>query len=244
MEALRQDRHRRGRQRPLAASRRGGRPREEAPADRVPRPPRLPRGVRPGARAPLAGRPCGRRPSRRSRRSASRRRSPSCGGSGRPATTWPGTPRRSGPWRGSARQDIAPKLLEIARTPGDPLAASALIGLGDLGSPEALPIVREALNSRRDEIVIAAARPPPELLARPALKDDGIRDRLAALLADADASPAVRQAALGALANLGDPRLGPTLTRLARDANLEGTPLLEEVELTLSKRNHRPSTQK
>ena len=142
------------------------------------------------------------------------------------------------------QQEITPKLLEIARTPGDPLADSALVGLGDLGSPEALPIIREALNSRRDPVVIAAARAATELLARPEFKDEGIRDRLAALLADADASPSVRHSALRALAVLGDSRLGATLTRVARDANLENTPLLSEIELTLSKRNHRPSTQK
>jgi hypothetical protein len=133
------------------------------------------------------------------------------------------------------QQDIAPKLLEIARTPGDPLADSALIGLGDLGSAEALPIVREALASRRDEIVIAAARAAAMLLVRPELKDDGIRDRLAALLADPDASPPVRQSALRALVALDDSRLGATLATVAHDANLEGTPLLDEVELALSK---------
>jgi HEAT repeat protein len=136
--------------------------------------------------------------------------------------------------------DIAPRLLEIARTSGDPLAASALIGLGDLGTAEALPIVREALNSRRDEIVIAAARAATRLLARPALKDDAIRDRIAALLADADASATVRQAALEALVALNDPRLAPTLALLDRDTNLEGTPLLKEVEQVITKRGSSP----
>lgn len=132
------------------------------------------------------------------------------------------------------QQDIAAKLMEIARTPGDPLADSALIGLGDLGRGEALPIVREALNSRRDDIVIAATRAAAALLARPDLKDDAIRERLAALLADSDASPAVRQSALRALTALNDIRLRATLPVVARDANLEGTPLLQEVELALS----------
>jgi HEAT repeat protein len=134
------------------------------------------------------------------------------------------------------QQDIAPRLLEMARTPGDPLADSALIGLGDLGAPEALPIVREALGSRRDEIVLAAARASARLLARPKLNDDGIRDRLARLLGDSDASPAVRHAALQALAVLNDPRLAATLSAVARDANLEGTPLLAEVEQALSRK--------
>ncbi len=139
--------------------------------------------------------------------------------------------------RGLARlgqADIAPRLLEIAATPGDSLAPSALLGLGDLGTPEALPIVREALNSRRDESVIAATRAAARLLSRPALKDDAILDRLAALLADADASPEVRRASLDALAALNDPRLGPGLLAVARDANLEGSPLLIEAERRLA----------
>jgi HEAT repeat protein len=137
--------------------------------------------------------------------------------------------------------DITPKLLEIARVPGDPLAASALIGLGDLGAAEALPIVRVALSSRSDELVIAATRAAAKLLARPELEDAAARDRLAALLADADASPAVRQAALDSLVALADPRLPAALTAVARDGNLEGTPLLAEVERELTKR---PSTVK
>jgi HEAT repeat protein len=131
--------------------------------------------------------------------------------------------------------DIAPKLMEIARVPGEPLAPSALVGLGYLGSPEALPIVRDALASRSDELVIAASRAAASLLARPELKSDAVRDRLAALLADADASQPVRQAALEALAALRDPRLARSLATVARDANLEGTPLLASVELELSK---------
>ncbi len=131
--------------------------------------------------------------------------------------------------------DIAPKLLEIARTPGDPLASSALLGLGDLGTPEALPIVREALKSRSDELVMAASRASTKLLARPGLDDPAIRDRLAGLLVDADAGVNVRQAALEALAGLKDPRLAEALAKVARDANLEGSPLLARVEAELSK---------
>jgi HEAT repeat protein len=138
------------------------------------------------------------------------------------------------------QQEIAPKLLEIARTPADPLAPSALIGLGDLGSAAALPIVRDALRSRRDELVIAAARAAAKLLAGPELKDDTIRERLAALLADADASHAVRHAALSALTVLNDFRLGPTLALVVREASLEGTPFVNEVESALKKRATAP----
>jgi HEAT repeat protein len=130
--------------------------------------------------------------------------------------------------------DIAPKLIEIARVPGDPLAPSALIGLGYLGTPEALPIVHDALKSRSDELVIAACQAAGSLLARKELKSDAIRDRLAAILADADASQPVRQAAINALVRLRDPRLAGALGTVARDANLEGTPLLARVELELA----------
>jgi HEAT repeat protein len=133
--------------------------------------------------------------------------------------------------------DIAPKLLELARVPGDPLAPSALVGLGYLGSAEALPIVRDALTSRSDLFVIAASRAAANLLSRPELKSDALRDRLAALLVDADASQPVRQAAFEALVALGDPRLVPSLAAVARDANLEGTPFLAEVERALSRRS-------
>ena len=87
--------------------------------------------------------------------------------------------------------DITPKLLDLARVPGDPLAPSALVGLGYLASPEALPIVQEAIGSRSEERVIAATGAAAKLLARPELKSEPIRDRLAALLTDADASPSV-----------------------------------------------------
>jgi HEAT repeat protein len=141
--------------------------------------------------------------------------------------------------------DIAPKLLAIARTPGDPLAASALIGLGDLGSAEAVPIVRQSLNSRSDDLVIAASKAAVKLLARPRIDDPAIRDRLASLLVDADASVLVRDAALDALIQLKDPRLAGALATVARDASLEATPLLARIEAELTKRpgqaQHRPA---
>ena len=136
--------------------------------------------------------------------------------------------------------DITPKLLELARVPGDPLAPSALVGLGYLGSAEALPVVQEAIGSRSEALVIAAAQAAARLLARPDIKAEPVRDRLAALLADADAAETVRNAALDALIALDDPRLVPTLSAVARDANLEGTPLLARVESELVKRSKSP----
>ncbi len=138
--------------------------------------------------------------------------------------------------------DITPKLLKLAKVPGEPLAASALVGLGDLGSPEALPILLDALSSRSDELVIAATQAAARLLARREIRSEPIRDRLAVLLTDSDASPAVRQAALVALIALNDPRLVPSLSAVARDANIEGTPLLLEVEHALAR--HRATASK
>jgi HEAT repeat protein len=140
--------------------------------------------------------------------------------------------------------DITAKLIELARVPGEPLAPSALWGLGYLGSPDALPIVLQALSSRSDELVIAATQAAARLLARPELKSEPIRDRLAGLLTDADASPAVRQAALSALIALDDPRLTESLSAVARDANLEGTPLLQEVERAIAVRPPAPEKKK
>ena len=77
----------------------------------------------------------------------------------------------------------------------------------------------------------------------PSLDDlpDGpaVRDRLAALLADRNASVAVREASLDALLALNDPRLDAALGRAARDAGLEGTPLLSRVESELARRSVR-----
>ena len=132
------------------------------------------------------------------------------------------------------QRDITPRLLEIAKVPGDPLAPSALIGLGELRSADALPLVREALDSRSEEMTIAATRAAASLLAGSELKSEAVRDRLASLLVDANASLPVRQAALEALSAIDDPRLVRSLRTVARDANLEGTPLLAEVERLLS----------
>jgi HEAT repeat protein len=132
--------------------------------------------------------------------------------------------------------EIAPRLLEITRDLRDPLAASALFALGDLGEERALPVVREGLASRNDDVVVAAARAARKLLSRPGIRGDDVRDRLAALLADPYATPTIRSEALEALVALDDPRLGPALAAAARDAGLEGNDLLRRVEERLAGR--------
>ncbi len=137
-------------------------------------------------------------------------------------------------------QEIAPKLLEIANTAGDPLAPSALLALADLGTPAALPIVADALNSRRDAVVLNAALAAVTLLKKAALKDDKVSDRLAFLLSSADGSAEVRSAALDALVSLDDPRLLASLSTAAKDVNLEGTPLLAKIEAALERTPQNP----
>jgi HEAT repeat protein len=137
--------------------------------------------------------------------------------------------------------DITPRLLELARDRRDPLVAPALIALGDLGVPTALPIVLDGLGSRNDEVVVAAVRAARKLLAVPEilLGSVEVRDRLAALLADSDASQAVRAAALESLVSLNDPRLGTALVAAARDGALENSDLMRRIEELLTKRKQK-----
>lgn len=139
--------------------------------------------------------------------------------------------------------DSAPRLLELARDRRNPLAAPALIALGDLKVATALPIVLDALGSRNDDGVVAAARAAQKLLAVPEnrvkLGSDEVRDRLAALLADSDASQAVRSAALESLVSLNDPRLGKALVTAASDGALEGSELMQRMEELLAHRKQK-----
>lgn len=132
------------------------------------------------------------------------------------------------------------RFLEITGDWKNPLAAPALIALGDIGEIKALPKVREAFSSRNDEIVIAGVRSAAKLLmAHPDAKADDVRDRLAALLSAGDAAQGVRMAALEALVALNDPRLGKALVTAANDAGLEHSALflklLKERKIVLAK---------
>jgi HEAT repeat protein len=139
--------------------------------------------------------------------------------------------------------DTAPRLLELARDRRNPLAAAALIALGDLKVATALPIVLDGLGSRNDDGVVAAARAAQKLLDVPEnrvkLGSDEVRDRLAALLADSDASQAVRAAALESLVSLNDPRLGKALVTAASDGALEGSELMQRMEELLAHRKQK-----
>jgi HEAT repeat protein len=135
--------------------------------------------------------------------------------------------------------DIGPRLLELARDRRNPLAAPALIALSDLGVATALPIVLDGLGSRNDEVVIASVRAARKLLAVPEIRSDEVRNRLATLLADSDASQVVRAAALESLVSLNDPRLGPALAAAVRDGALENSELMRRVEELVAKRKQK-----
>jgi len=137
------------------------------------------------------------------------------------------------------QSDLAARMLAVAQDLRSPLAPPALIALGDLGEPKALPLVREGLSSRSDEVVIASTRAARKLLANANAQANDVRERIAALLADPDASQPVRTEALDTLVSLDDPRLGPALSTAVRDAGLENTPLLQRVEERLTARRER-----
>lgn len=132
-------------------------------------------------------------------------------------------------------RESAPRLLELVRDLKHPLAAPALIALADLGEERAIPKVREALASRGEELVEAAARAAAKFL--PAADD--LRARLAELLADADGSEEARSAALEALAARPDARFDAALAAAARDPGLEGTRLLPRIHALLRERKVR-----
>src|SRR5262249_44742640 len=95
-------------------------------------------------------------------------------------------------------KDAATRCLEIVQDRKDPLAPAALIALGDLGEAKALPKIKDGLASRNDHVALSSARAAGKLLARAEGKADDLRDQLAALVADADASQELRAAALEA----------------------------------------------
>ena len=130
----------------------------------------------------------------------------------------------------------APRFLEIIDDLKHPLAAAALVALGDLKEIGALAKVREGLSSRNAEVTAASADAAGKLLALPGAQANDVRDQLSSLLADGDASPEARAAALRSLLALMDPRLDRALAKAVRDAGLEESRLLEQIEKQLRER--------
>ena len=68
------------------------------------------------------------------------------------------------------------------------------------------------------------------------MRDDDLRNKLAALLTDADAGLVPRSAALNALLALNDERLNAALAKVVRDSKIEGSDLMQRVEKLLRER--------
>jgi len=134
---------------------------------------------------------------------------------------------------------MAPRFLDIIKDWKNPLAPAALIALGDLGEIQALPAVRGALTSRSEVIVAAAAQSAGKLIKKSGADAKELRDTLAVLLADSSATQQMRAAALESLLLLDDPRLNAALALAVTDASLEGTELLERIEVLLRGRKVR-----
>lgn len=128
------------------------------------------------------------------------------------------------------------RFLEMIEDLKHPLAAAALVALGDLKEIRALAKVREGLRSRSAEIVAASAEAAGKLLALPSAQAEDVNDQLASLLADSDASQGARAAALRSLLVLNDGRLTLALAKAVRDADLEESRLLEQIEKQLRAR--------
>jgi HEAT repeat protein len=138
--------------------------------------------------------------------------------------------------RGLARlgdDGFASSWLEIARDPANPLAPAALRALADLKSREVLPAIRSALDARGDDLVVAAAQASAVLLKDN--PDAETLERLAALVADRQASQVVRWTALETLITLRAPQLGPALEASLRDASIEGSALMGLIENSVRK---------
>jgi HEAT repeat protein len=136
-------------------------------------------------------------------------------------------------------QKMAPRFLQIIKDWRNPLAPAALIALGDLGELQALPAVREALESRSEEIVVAAAQAAGKLIKKTGTDARELRDMLAALLTDSSATERMRIAALESLLLIDDPRLNAALASAVNDAGLEGTYLRGRIEELLRERKVR-----
>jgi HEAT repeat protein len=136
-------------------------------------------------------------------------------------------------------RDLAPQFLEMAQDSDSLLAPSALIALGDLHEPKALPMVRAGLNSRSTEMLTASARAAGNLAGLPDVKADDVRVQLASLLTDPRAPQDARAAALDSLMALNDPRLDGALAHAVRDAKLEESDLLNRIEQLLRQRKVR-----
>ena len=136
---------------------------------------------------------------------------------------------------------FAEELVDLTRDRKHPLAAAALLARADLGDVDVIELLPDALASRSQAVVIAAARAAARLLPEGDGQgnEEAIRTALAALARDAAATEAVRRKALEALVVAEDDRLDEVLTAMVRDVRLERTDLVTRVRELLRDRKVR-----
>ena len=116
----------------------------------------------------------------------------------------------------------------------------ALQARADLGDTQVRNSLPDALESRSESVVVAAARAATALFSKDATQnpraDRELRRSLATLAKDQDISRTVRQVALDALEVADDPDLDEVLIAMVRDRGLERTDLLNRVRELLRER--------
>ena len=132
------------------------------------------------------------------------------------------------------------ELVGLTRELAHPLAPAALQARADLGDPAVIELLPDALSSRNDAVLVAAARAAATLLPRQreqrAAAAGHIRTMLAALAADPEAALDVRRHALEGLVAGDDRRLDNVLVAMVRDSRLEQTELLNRVRELMRER--------
>lgn len=135
------------------------------------------------------------------------------------------------------------ELRVLTRDLHHPLAPSAIQARADMGDATVIELLPDALSSRNEEVVVAAARaaaklfPPQRGQGDPA--EPAIWSALATLAQDPEAARDVRRHALEALVVTKDSRLDDVLIGMIRDTRIEQAGLLARVRELLSERKVR-----
>jgi HEAT repeat protein len=124
---------------------------------------------------------------------------------------------------------------------GHPLAPAALQARADLGDTQVGNVLPDAMSSRSELLVVAAARAAESLFLQDTVRSSGTRRELTGLLAglavNRDMSPDVREAALDALEAADDSELDEVLISMVNDRGLERTSLIGHVQDLLRERS-------
>jgi HEAT repeat protein len=140
---------------------------------------------------------------------------------------------RHAPFRGELRA--------LTTDLGHPLAPAVLRARADLGDTQVSNVLPDAMRSRSEVLVVAAARAAESLFSQDSVRSSGSSRELTGLLAglamDRDMSPDVREAALDALEAANDSELDDVLISMVNDRGLERTSLIGHVQELLRERS-------